>query len=156
VVCDDDRGSLVGDAEPVLQPAAADPVQAERVVGAKSLRRRGPRDLLVVVDEVSADRHRAVTLLRSADLEVAPERAAEESHPADDRFVALEQVNAAVERGRRGPKPAGEVGECVPVRLMIARYVDDRRPRPPTGRRPQPRHAGPDVTGQDQDVGVGD
>ena len=103
VMGDDDGRSVMWRGQPVLQPAAAGPVQTQRVVRPKGARCRGPRDVLVVVDEVTADRHRAVALLRAADLEVAPQRAAEEPHPADHDSSRSSTCTRPFERGRGGP-----------------------------------------------------
>src|SRR5512133_3782323 len=42
----------------------------------------------------------------------------------------------------------------MPARLVVARHVDDRTLGPPDHRGAQPRHTGPDVAGEDQQIGV--
>ena len=53
----------------MLQPAAAGPVQPQRVVRLQRARVRCPHDVLVVVDQVAADGHRAVALVCAGSVE---------------------------------------------------------------------------------------
>ena len=127
VMGDDDRRAVVGPGEPDSQPAAAGQMDRARVQRCQHPVGRVKPDVLVVVDDPGAHRHRRLAPVGAVELEVAPQRAAEEAHAADHDRVVLEHPDRRARR--RLAQLADQPRHGVTVELVVAGQ-EQHRPLP--------------------------